>query len=135
MQDSAAAAHYLDWIGRGADAIEAIAVVLIVGYILAATARWLLVAVRRRSFTLEHYAGYRAALGRAMLLGLEILIAADVVRTAALDPSLKNISALGALVLVRTFLSWSIILEIEGRWPWQSRGAAARGESNEEALA
>jgi uncharacterized membrane protein len=93
----------------------------------------LLLALRRRSFTLEHYGGYRAVLGRAMLLGLEILIAADVVRTAALDPSLKNISALGALVLVRTFLSWSIILEIEGRWPWQ-RGAAQEGESNEEAL-
>jgi uncharacterized membrane protein len=133
MQDSAAEAQYLEWIGRGADAIEAIAVLLIVGYILAATCRWLLVALRRRSFTLEHYAGYRSALGRAMLLGLEILIAADVVRTAALDPSLKNIVALGALVLVRTFLSWSIILEIEGRWPWQ-RGPTARGESNEEAL-
>jgi uncharacterized membrane protein len=133
MQDSAGDAQYLEWIGRGADAIEAIAVVLIVGYILTATCRWLLVALRQRSFTLEHYAGYRSALGRAMLLGLEILIAADVVRTAALDPSLKNIVALGALVLVRTFLSWSIILEIEGRWPWQ-RGAAEAGESNEEAL-
>jgi uncharacterized membrane protein len=133
MQDLAADAQYLEWIGRGADAIEAIAVLLIVGYILAATCRWLLVALRRRSFTLEHYAGYRSALGRAMLLGLEILIAADVVRTAALDPSLKNIVALGALVLVRTLLSWSIILEIEGRWPWQ-RGATARGESNEEAV-
>jgi Protein of unknown function (DUF1622) len=52
---------------------------------------------------------------------------------AALDPSSKNILALGALVLVRTFLSWSIILEIEGRWPWQ-RGAAEEGESNEESL-
>jgi uncharacterized membrane protein len=132
MQDSAAGAQYLEWIGRGADAIEAIAVVLIVGYILAATCHWLLVALRRRSFTLEHYAGYRSALGRAMLLGLEILIAADVVRTAALDPSLKNILALGSLVLVRTFLSWSIILEIEGRWPWQ-RGATAGREGNEEA--
>jgi uncharacterized membrane protein len=132
MQDSAA--DYFQWIGRGADAIEAIAVVIIVGYILAATCGWLLVALRRRSFTLEHYAGYRAALGRAMLLGLEILIAVDVVRTAALDPSLKNIAALGALVLVRTFLSWSIILEIEGRWPWQQRGAAAEGTGGEEAL-
>jgi uncharacterized membrane protein len=134
MQDPAAEAGYLQWIGRGADTIEAIAVVLIVGYILAATCHWLLAALRRRSFTLGHYAGYRAALGRAMLLGLEILIAADVVRTAALDPSLKNISALGALVLVRTFLSWSIILEIEGRWPWQRRVAAAEGESQQDAL-
>ena len=64
----------------------------------------------------------------------QFLIAADVVRTAALDPSLKNISALGALVLARTFLSWSIILEIEGRWPWQRRGAAAEGKNDEKGL-
>ena len=115
------------WIGAGADAIEAIAVILIVGYIVAATVKWLLMALGRREFTLEHYAGFRAALGRAMLLGLEILIAADVVRTAALDPSLRNIAALGVLVIVRTFLSWSIVLEIEGRWPWQPRSANAGG--------
>jgi uncharacterized membrane protein len=114
---------YLRYIGAGADAIEAIAVILIVGYIVAATLKWLLMALRRREFTLEHYAGFRAALGRAMLLGLEILIAADVVRTAALDPSLQNIAALGVLVIVRTFLSWSIVVEIEGRWPWQRRSA------------
>jgi uncharacterized membrane protein len=119
--------EYLRWIGAGADAIEAIAVILIVGYIVAATFKWLLMALRRREFTLEHYAGFRAALGRAMLLGLEILIAADVVRTAALDPSLQNIAALGVLVIVRTFLSWSIVVEIEGRWPWQLRGANAGG--------
>jgi uncharacterized membrane protein len=117
--------EYLRWIGAGADAIEAIAVVLIVGYIVAATFKWLLMGLRRRGFTLEHYAGFRAALGRGMLLGLEILIAADVVRTAALDPSLQNIVALGVLVIVRTFLSWSIVVEIEGRWPWQLRRANA----------
>jgi uncharacterized membrane protein len=94
---------------------------------VAATVKWLLMALGRREFTLEHYAGFRAALGRAMLLGLEILIAADVVRTAALDPSLRNIAALGVLVIVRTFLSWSIVLEIEGRWPWQPRSANAGG--------
>ncbi len=119
--------EYLRWIGAGADAIEAIAVILIVGYIVAATCKWLLMALRRREFTLEHYAGFRAALGRAMLLGLEILIAADVVRTAALDPSLQNIAALGVLVIVRTFLSWSIVVEIEGRWPWQLRSTNAGG--------
>jgi uncharacterized membrane protein len=119
--------EYLRWIGAGADAIEAIAVILIVGYIVAATCKWLLMGLRRREFTLEHYAGFRAALGRAMLLGLEILIAADVVRTAALDPSLQNIAALGVLVIVRTFLSWSIVVEIEGRWPWQLRNGNAGG--------
>ncbi len=114
---------YLRWVGRGADVIEAIAVVLILGYILSATFEWFLRSLLRRQFTLEHYDKYRAALGRAMLLGLEILIAADVVRTAALDPTLANFGALGVLVAVRTFLSWSIVVEIEGRWPWQRRSA------------
>jgi uncharacterized membrane protein len=61
-----------------------------------------------------------------MLLGLEILVAADVVRTVALERTLRSFAALGLLVLIRTFLSWSIVLEIEGRWPWQPRPA---GES------
>jgi uncharacterized membrane protein len=121
MQDTGEQAVYLQWIGIGADAIEAIAVVIIVGYILIATLDWLLRSLRQRRFTIEHYSTFRAALARALLLGLEILIAADVVRTAALSPSLKNFEALGVLVVVRTFLSWSIIVEIEGRWPWQSR--------------
>jgi uncharacterized membrane protein len=55
------------------------------------------------------------------LLGLEILVAADVIRTVALDPTLESVAVLGLLVLVRTFLSWSIIVEIEGRWPWQPK--------------
>jgi uncharacterized membrane protein len=125
MQATGAEAVYLQWVGLGADTIEAIAVVLIVGYILAATLNWLVRSLLRRDFTLEHYVGFRAALGRAMLLGLEILIAADVVRTAALDPTLRNFEALGVLVVVRTFLSWSIVVEIEGRWPWQRRSADA----------
>jgi uncharacterized membrane protein len=125
MQATGAEAVYLQWVGLGADTIEAIAVVLIVGYILAATLNWLVRSLLRRDFTLEHYVGFRAALGRAILLGLEILIAADVVRTAALDPTLRNFEALGVLVVVRTFLSWSIVVEIEGRWPWQRRSADA----------
>jgi uncharacterized membrane protein len=123
MQDTGAEAIYLQWVGRGADTIEAIAVVLIIGYILAATLTWLVRSFLRREFTLEHYSRFRAALGRAMLLGLEILIAADVVRTAAISPTLIGFEALGVLVAVRTFLSWSIIVEIEGRWPWQPRSA------------
>jgi uncharacterized membrane protein len=119
MPDAGAEAVFQQWIGRGADAIEAVAVVLIAGYILVATLNWLTGAFLRRQFTLENYNRFRGALGRAMLLGLEILIAADVVRTAALSPTLRNFEALGVLVMVRTFLSWSIVLELEGRWPWQ----------------
>jgi hypothetical protein len=59
-----------------------------------------------------------------MLLGLEILVAADVVRTVALGATLGNIVPLGLLVLIRTFLTWSLVVEMEGRWPWQARASA-----------
>jgi uncharacterized membrane protein len=123
VQNTGAEAIYLQWVGRGADTIEAIAVVLVVGYVLAATLTWVGRSLLQRQFTLEHYDRFRAALGRAMLLGLEILIAADVVRTAALNPTVQSFEALGVLVAVRTFLSWSIVVEIDGRWPWQRRSA------------
>jgi uncharacterized membrane protein len=126
MHDSGAEAIYQFWVGMGENAIEAIAVALIVGYILIATLGWLLRALWQRGFTPEQYKSFRATLGRVMLLGLEILIAADVVRTVALERTLTSFAALGLLVVIRTFLSWSIVLEIEGRWPWQPRPA---GES------
>lgn len=124
MHDSGAEAIYQFWVGMGANAIEAIAVALIVGYILIATLSWLLRALWQRGFTPGQYKSFRATLGRVMLLGLEILIAADVVRTVALERTLTSFAALGLLVVIRTFLSWSIVLEIEGRWPWQPRPAA-----------
>jgi uncharacterized membrane protein len=55
-----------------------------------------------------------------LLLGLEILVAADIVRTVALEATLESVAVLGLLVLIRTFLSWALVVEIEGRWPWQS---------------
>ena len=58
-------------------------------------------------------------LGRALLLGLELLVAADIIRTVALEPTLPNVMILAVLVVVRTFLSWSLIVEMEGHWPWK----------------
>jgi uncharacterized membrane protein len=69
----------------------------------------------------EAYEGYKQQIGRSLLLGLEFLVAGDVVRTVALEPTVVNVAVLGLLVLVRTFLSWTLSLEIEGRWPWQAR--------------
>jgi uncharacterized membrane protein len=60
-------------------------------------------------------------IGRGLLLGLDLLIAADVIRTVTLEPTLTNVAALGLLVVVRTFLAWSLVVELEGRWPWQRR--------------
>ena len=61
-------------------------------------------------------------MGRAILLGLEILVAADIISTVTLTPTMESVIVLGIIVLIRTFLSWSLALELDGRWPWQ-RGA------------
>lgn len=66
------------------------------------------------------YRAYRQNLGRTILLGLELLVAGDIIRTVAVAPTLKNVLVLGVIVLIRTFLSISIQLELEGRWPWDS---------------
>jgi uncharacterized membrane protein len=67
----------------------------------------------------EAYRSYRKHLGRAILLGLEFLVAADIIGTVAVEPTFQNVGVLGAIVLIRTFLSFALELEIEGRWPWQ----------------
>ena len=60
-------------------------------------------------------------LGRAILLGLELLVAADIIKTVAVTPTLESVLVLAIIVLIRTFLSWSLELEVSGRWPWQKR--------------
>jgi uncharacterized membrane protein len=60
-------------------------------------------------------------IGRSLLLGLEFLVAGDVIRTVALEMTPRNIEMLGGLVVIRTFLSWSVVVETEGHWPWQPR--------------
>jgi uncharacterized membrane protein len=76
------------------------------------------------------YRRLRNVSARILLLGLELLVAADIVRTVALEPSLESVAVLGLLVVIRTFLSWSLIVEIEGRWPWQAASGGA-GEPSE----
>jgi uncharacterized membrane protein len=71
------------------------------------------------------YRPYRQSLGRAILLGLELLVAADIIRTVAIAPTLESVGVLAAIVLIRTFLSFTLELEISGRWPWQKRAQAA----------
>jgi uncharacterized membrane protein len=108
----------LDWIEIGALAIEVLAVVIIVVAIFYSTIRYLIQAGLQAG-TAEAYAGLKVSLGRSLLLGLEILVAADIVRTVALEATLQSVAVLGLLVLIRTFLSWALVVEIEGRWPWQ----------------
>jgi uncharacterized membrane protein len=80
------------------------------------------------------YESYKHQIGRSLLLGLEYLVAGDVVRTIALEPTLVNVAVLGLLVLVRTFLGWSLSVEIEGRWPWQARSGANRPQGDSDRL-
>lgn len=65
------------------------------------------------------YRKYRRQLGRAIILGLEFLIAGDIIRTVIVADTLSNIAILGIIILIRTFLSITLYLEVEGRWPWQ----------------
>jgi len=67
---------------------------------------------------------FRKTLGRSILTGLELLVAADIIRTIAVEPTLESVLVLGAIVLIRTFLSLSLEVEIDGRWPWQKRAGA-----------
>jgi uncharacterized membrane protein len=117
----------LGWIEIAAVGIELLAVIIIIGVALASTLIFLW-----RFFTgsrpLEIYNHYKVLLGRGLLLGLEMLVAADIVRTVALEPNLSNVAALGLLVLIRTFLSWSLVVEIEHRWPWQRPVAEEKHE-------
>jgi uncharacterized membrane protein len=82
-------------------------------------------ALRRPDERTVAYRDLRKGLGRAILVGLELLIAADIIRTVAIEPSILNVLALGLIVLIRTFLSWSLEVEIDGRWPWQVQRVAS----------
>lgn len=103
-----------------ATAVEFLAVAIIVFFVFVGSVRWLVHFGRRVS---DAYSQYRAMLGRAMLVGLELLVAADIIRTVALETTPENVAKLAALVAIRTFLGWSLTVEIEGRWPWQRRAA------------
>jgi uncharacterized membrane protein len=70
---------------------------------------------------LHAYNVVRRVFGKSLLLGLELLVAADLIRTITVDPTLENLYVLGLLVLIRSFLSWSLDVELEGVWPWDKR--------------
>lgn len=71
---------------------------------------------------------YKIRIGRSLLLGLEVFVAADIIKTVAHELTFLSLGLLAGLVLVRTFLSWTLSLEIEGRWPWQREPSLARDQ-------
>ncbi|HSA61511.1 MAG TPA: DUF1622 domain-containing protein [Nitrospiraceae bacterium] len=113
-----------DWIETAAKFIEALAVLIIVGGTLHGIGRYFFYYRQQVS---DAYKRFKDKIGKSLLLGLEFLVAADIIRTVALSPTLYNIAVLGVLVLIRTFLSWSLVVEIEGCWPWQQREETGPG--------
>ncbi len=105
------------WIEAAALGIESLAVLIIVVATVHGTIRFL---VHARAQVADAYERYKAQLGKSLLLGLELLVAADIIETVTLERTMQNVLMLAVLVLVRTFLSWSLIVEMEGHWPWKN---------------
>jgi uncharacterized membrane protein len=105
--------HIMEVVGTSVDGVG---VFIVAGGMVVATLR---LATRRAHDTGNYYSLYRQDVGRAILLGLEFLIAGDIIRTVVVAPTLQNVVVLGLIVLIRTFLSLSLQLEIEGKLPWQ----------------
>ena len=110
--------HIRVWVEYASTFIEVLAVGIMVGFIVIGTVKWLFISGKRIE---DSYERYRVVLGKSLLVGLELLVAADIIRTVALDFTLLNIATLAVLVLVRTFLGWTLTVEVEGRWPWQKK--------------
>lgn len=113
-------AEWVETIGRVVDIAGVAAIALGIAFVAAVALRRLL---RGEA---EVYTGFRQQLGRAILLGLELLVAADIIRTVAVTPTLESVAVLAGIVVVRTFLSFSLEVELTGRWPWQQSPEDAR---------
>ena len=103
-----------EWITYAADAIEFAGVACIALGLLWSVGRAAVVVRVMRVTQLRH------DMGRAILLGLEVLIAADIIRTVADTQTTMSVATLAGIVAIRTFLSWALTLELEGRWPWKA---------------
>ena len=108
--------HIMQVVGTSVDGVG---VFIVAAGMVAATIRLVLRLRDRARGTGNYYSLYRQDVGRAILLGLEFLIAGDIIRTVVVAPTLQNVVVLGMIVLIRTFLSLSLQLEIEGKLPWQ----------------
>ncbi len=106
--------------------IDLAGVCAIVVAILVASGRYVR-EIATRSDSVAAFRSYRQRVGRGILLGLELLVAADIIRTVALDPSFRGLGLLAIIVAIRTFLSFTLELELEGRWPWQKAERVADG--------
>jgi uncharacterized membrane protein len=107
----------IETVGKAIDAVGV--AVIAIGALIAAAAALM----RLRAHTPDVYRWFREQLGRSILLGLEFLVAADIIRTVAVTPDARSVAILAGIVLIRTFLSFSLQLEVTGYWPWQAARA------------
>jgi len=107
--------------------IEILAVMVIGVAVVASMLSGLI--VRFRSDGTAAFKTFKRYIARGLLIGLDLLIAADIIKTVTLEATLENVVILGLLVLIRTFLSWTLELEIDGRWPWQAPIGSARAST------
>lgn len=108
--DFAVASTIAEWIEFAA--VFAIAIAVVVALVAGASQ------VVRRSWN-EAFEVFKRYIARGLLIGLDLLIAGDIIKTVTVEPTLENVLILGLLVVIRTFLSWALVLEVEGHWPWQ----------------
>lgn len=113
--------RYIEWLARG---LEIAGVLIIVVGVMLAT--FIFIRQGSRCGWREAYESYRANLGRGILLGLELLVGADIIATIIAPLTLESVGLLGLVVLIRTFLSFALETEIEGVWPWRRREARDR---------
>ena len=119
--------HILDsYVPLVVQAIELVGVTII-ALGSAVTLAFFLVALVRRTSVADAIARFRSDLGRSILLGLEFLVAADIISTVVIELTLESVAALAGIVFIRTLLSFSLEAEIDGRWPWQ-RAAADKAD-------
>jgi len=119
--------RYIEYLAR---ALEIAGVAIIVAGVVMATV-WFLRAGWQATDWRQAYEQYRANLGRGILLGLELLVGADIIGTITAPLTFESVGLLAAVVLIRTFLSFSLETEIEGCWPWQRREMRRRRQSGD----
>jgi uncharacterized membrane protein len=110
--------YFFQFVSVAGYVVEGIGVIVIIGGVFGATRR--LVDYRRREPDSNAYIEFRHSFARAMLVGLEFLVAGDIIRTVVVSNTLVDIASLGLLVLIRTVLVFTMHLELHGRWPWQA---------------
>lgn len=118
------------WVHLITRIVEIVGIAIIVVGSFGALTSFLISMVRTVSPRNDLVARFRSSLGQSILLGLEFLVAADIINTVAVEPTIRSLIVLAGIVLIRTFLSFSLEVEIEGRWPWQKNSGA--GSSREE---